>query len=153
MLQLTTKQPQHLIFDIDAAFSKLKFKDMKFIFSRALSMSKATSAISLDNLPDDITPEAIGIKTPFGFTNLNNIPNGVKAYVLACIAIRDKEQIYLPECVFGSTVRKALAEACKNTSYVTLYAPQGYFTSAYFPLSERCEVLVCIDGEVKQLTC
>ncbi len=113
MLQLTTKQPQHLIFDIDTVFSKLKFKDMKFIISRALSMSKATSAISLDNLSDDITPEAIGIKTPFGFTNLNNIPNDVKAYVFACIAIRDKEQIYLPECVrinYSQSFSKSLQE-------------------------------------------
>ena len=112
MLQLTTKQPQ-LIFDIDTVFSKLKFKDMKFIFSRALSMSKATFAISLDNLSDDITPEAIGIKAHFGFTNLNNIPNGVKAYVLACIAIRGKEQIYLPECVrinYSQSFSKSLQE-------------------------------------------
>lgn len=64
MLQLTTKQPQHLIFDIDAAFSKLKFKDMKFIFSRVLSMSKATNALYVIDNADVIfqsMPEAVGI--------------------------------------------------------------------------------------------
>lgn len=153
MLQLVTTIPQHLILDLDTAFAELTYRQFGFMFDQILRLSNATCSIPLKSIPEDMTPEAIGIRTQFGYTNLNNIPNGVKAYTLACIALRNNRKIYLPECAIGYTIRKALVKLCRYNDNVVLYAPQGYFTSAYTPTRDICKVTVCLDGEVKELPC
>lgn len=153
MLKLSTQRNQQIVFDIDRTFNKLTFAELREILESALSICNIKLEIDSGALSDRITPEAIPIVTPFGVTNASNIPTGLKAYILALLAIKKKQCIYLPECICGGNIRLALAESCKDSDYVTLYASHGYFSAAAIPTHKPQYIRVLLDGEEYDLLC
>ena len=153
MLKLSTQLDPHVIFDINKTFDKLTFAELRGVLESALRMCDIELGVASDALSDRIIPEAIPVITPFGITNASNIPSGLKAYILALLSIKKGRDICLPECVCGGNIRLALAEACEDSGYVTLYAPHGYFSAAAIPTRKPQYIRALLNGEERELLC
>lgn len=113
-----------MYFDVDNYFKTLKFQTILPVLDELLELSGASLFINRDNITPEYTMNITPIVTRFGNTTMDNIPTGVKCYVILKLGLIDTSKYIIPEFLMGRKILRRVFRLAEHRD-IRLYAPSG----------------------------